>query len=268
MSGALVLPHIQTAVESLAGRCTHENITHGNGWAVDWWELAPGDVDLAVELYPSLLLGGRTVGVQGLLAAKGIDLDALLFSPKGKDDITRSDLTEMVAAASIVGRDSWTSAELHMPNVPKMARKKSDSGIDVMGVLLDGRNEGDLEVGEKLILVSVKHSIQTSTAQLRSNLIKSVTDDLSRPYLACQLRVLSGDLIREGTSVAQASRVYLFLDFVDDTDIVDVLAVGVVNAEAVEDLRRRLARLPAVDTPKRFRAVSFPGLSGVAGRCP
>jgi len=263
-----VLPHIRVALEALAARCTHESITHSQGWAVDWWELEPSDVDLAVELYPNLLLGGRTVGVQGLLAAKGIDLDALLFSPKGKDDITRSDLTEMVAAASIVGRDGWTSEDLHMPNVPKMARKKSDSGIDVMGVLLDSGNEGALESGEKLILVSVKHSIQTSTEQLRSKLVKSVTDDLSRPYLACQLRVLSGDLIREGTSAVQASRAYLFLDFVDDPDMVDVLAVGVVNTEAVEDLRKRLGRLPPVDVPTRFRAVSFPGLSEVAGRCP
>lgn len=263
-----MLPHIKVALETLAAKCLQCGVDDHDGWSVDWWELDADSATAAVAVYSDLLRGGSTESVRGLLIERGIDLDAYLLGAESRDEITRSDLTELIAAASIVARDGWSPDGLHMPNVPKMARKKSDSGIDVMGVFLDAANEGFPEGDERLILVSVKHTVQGDTSQLRSSLLKSVTDDLSRPYLAAQFRVLSGRLMSEGATDEQAARVYLFLDVVEDGERVDLLAVGVADASVLGDFKQRVERLPRALPAKRFRGVVVPGLATIASRCP
>lgn len=121
-----MLTHGAPEVAALAARCAVTPLDDKSGWAVDLWLMDDNDVSLAVDAYEALLLGGRSDPVEDLLKAKGYDLSALLLdSEHSKDDITRADLAELTAAASIAASQEHDIDELHMPNVPKMARRRA-----------------------------------------------------------------------------------------------------------------------------------------------
>jgi hypothetical protein len=98
-----MIPHGRDELISLAARCSIESLPEVNGWQMDRWTLDEGAVGGAVDLYAALLAGGATDPVMDLLAKSGLDLTALLnHAEHSKEDITRSDLTELTAAASLV----------------------------------------------------------------------------------------------------------------------------------------------------------------------
>ena len=245
---------------------------HANGWRVETWELGHTDVDAAVAVYEAVLAGGATDPVVALLAEEGIDLELLLVDEESaRDDITRADVAELIAAAAMIALDGWTPTELHMPNVPKMSRRKSESGVDVFGIRLDSLDSADdLEADERLGLASVKHTVDSSAGGMRRKLVRSVDQsELSKAYLTQQLRVLNGHLRREGVPPLTAARVYLFLREFPTAPGVEIIAVGVVDPQLKEDLAHQVPLLPASPGGRRvFRQIIVPGLANLANRCP
>lgn len=267
----VVLPHARDELLTLAAGCVLEDWDTVNGWAVDLWRMTGDDVDAATAAYKALLAASSspTHPVAELLANSGIDLEALLLdSEDSKDDITRSDVTELIATASMIEYDGATLDTAHMPNVPKMARKKSDSGVDVFDVELI-HPSGDLLVPEALSLASVKHTIDGTTQGLRWKLASSLgSKELSRPYLTAQLRVLKGRLEQEGMSHDQAMRAFLFTRDFPDPDFVKLFAVAVVDPAVEEDIHHHVSLLPEVEGGNyQFRIVLCPGLSSLHEKC-
>jgi len=146
-----------------------------------------------------------------LLVDLGVDRLGPPATTKQHARVMRADAIELMAAATLIAFDDADIDDLHMPNVPKMTGKKSDSGIDVVGIMLDPETSGPLVAGERLLLVSVKHTVDRYASGLRGELEKSVTDEWPAPYLYRQLTVLHGNMIRAGVSSATAQRVFFFL---------------------------------------------------------
>lgn len=257
---------------ALSQRCSVTTAGEVNGWSVETWELGADDVDAAILVYEAVLAGGATDPVVALLAEQGIDIEVLLVDDEAsKDDITRADVTELIAAASIVAVDGWKTDELHMPNVPKMSRRKSESGIDIFGIRLDDApDHEDLGPDEALGVASVKHTVKDSAGAMRWKLASSLSDrEMSKVYLTQQLRVLNGHLRQEGLSTGAAARVYLFLRDFPTAMGVHVVAVAVVDPNLRDDLAHHVTLLPQSPGGRRtFRQILVPGLSTLAARCP
>lgn len=265
-----MLTHGRDALLKLADKCAAMPLNPVMGWTCDTWLLDDDDVDIALEIYRELLSGDVTDEVTEILSEAGVDLDALLQAPdSGNDRITRSDITELIAAASLIGLDGWLADELHMPNVPKMARKKSDSGIDVLGVRLRPTPGNVLASDETLLIVSVKHSVdEESTSGLRYKLVASLSDDITPPYLAAQLRVLNGKLQEQGTEKQVAAKVYLFIRPSADANK-SLVGVALVDPDLQSSLSDQLKYLPDANGQNRhFRSVFVPGLRDLHERCP
>ncbi|MBT2879067.1 hypothetical protein OHB37_19450 [Streptomyces albidoflavus] len=266
-----MLTHGRESLLKLADRCVALSLSPVMGWSCDKWILDNDDVDIAVEIYQDLLSGDSTEQAVDALASAGVDLDSLLQAPgEGNERITRSDITELIAAASVISLDGWLAEELCMPNVPKMARKKSDSGIDILAVRLDASPEMTLSSADVLLIVSVKHSVpkDNSAYSLRYKLVKSLSDDLTLPYLASQLRVLNAKLQEQGMTKERASKVYLFLAPSTDQNR-SIIGVGLVAPDLEDSLSEELQNLPDTDGQARhFRSVIIPGLQTLHERCP
>lgn len=267
-----MLPHGASELIALSQRCSATAVGDVNGWSVEIWQLDDDDVDASIAVYEAVLAGGATDPVVALLAEQGIDLEVLLVDDgASKDDITRADVTELIAAASVVAMDGWSTDEVHLPNVPKMSRRKSESGVDIFGIRLDDvPADQDLGLDEALVLASVKHTIDDSAGGMRWKLASSLGErELSKVYLTQQLRVLNGHLRREGVTAEAAARVYLFLRDFPATMGVQVAAVGVVVPDLKDDLAHHVTLLPQSPGGRRvFRQVLVPGLPTLAARCP
>jgi hypothetical protein len=214
------------------------------GWVIDSWTLRPEDVDRLLEVYRELLIPSYEERVKRLLHGRGIDLDVLLADDdRASELVTRADLCELAAAASLLAADGWPVGRLAMPNVPKSSRRRSESGIDVMSTTLAEGDDG-LSAGELLFLASVKHTL-TSASRLRSELVASVTEELSSAYVATQLRVYE-ERLRLLEPELNTDRLFLFLDQFPHPDHVRVVAVAVVDPDLKRDLTGQLRNLPQV----------------------
>jgi hypothetical protein len=267
-----MLAHGKSEVEALAIQCSITVRDDANGWRVDVWNMSEVDVDGAVAIYEAVLEGGASDPIIRLLAEGGMDLNALL-ADTGKDEITRSDLTELAAAASLVAVPGCDVDLMYMPNVPKMSRRKSDSGIDIfVAVVNAGQTTAEeLEDAEHLTIASVKHTVKTDSANdIRWKLVNSLSEnELSAPYLASQLRVLNARIQQEGLSKSAASRLYLFLRDFPQRDTVDLFAVAIADPDLGDDLDHQVTLLPdANQSARTFRIILMPGLRAVHERCP
>jgi hypothetical protein len=224
---------------------------------------------VAVAAYDAVLAGGATDPVLALLGEAGINLDAyLIHADASKEDITGADLT---AAASLVAVPGYEIDTMRMPNVPKMSRRKSESGLDVTVVnLRDDLSDGvHLQDGERLTIASVKHAVGDSAGGMRWKLVDSLSDtELGHVYLASQLRVLNVQLRSEGRSAQCAARVYLFMRDFPRLGAVDWYAVGITDPDLTDDLIHHVQRLPDIGKGNRnFRMIFLPGLRTVHERC-
>jgi hypothetical protein len=267
-----VLVHGRDEVLALADRCEVVSRTPVNGWKIDAWHMDEADVEAAIDIYNAVLTGGATEAVVALLSEAGMDLVSLLSDDQNsKDDITRADLCELTAAASLVADPACDVDLIHMPNVPKMSRRKSDSGVDIFVAQLEDESLDDLHPGEHLTVVSVKHSIDSeSTGGMRWKLSESLSDrELTTAYITAQLRVLHARLVQGGLSTETASRVYLFLRAFPDPETVSLFAMGIVDPDLQSDLEHHVQLLPASpDSDRTFRMIFMPGLRSVHERCP
>jgi hypothetical protein len=267
-----MIVHGREELLGLADRCRIQGLDDVNGWHVDRWDMDDGDVEAAAEVYDAVLAGGATDPVVALLAEAGLDLrEYLIDEDDEKEDITRADLTELTAAASLIADPGYDIDMMRMPNMPKMSRRKSESGLDVTVVNLrdDLGETADLQDGERLSIASVKHSVGESAGGMRWKLVDSLSDhELSHVYLAGQLRVLNSQLRQEGRSPASAARVYYFMRDFPRLGAVDLYAVGVVAPDLAEDLTRHVQRLPEIAKQDRtFRMIFLPGIRTVHQRC-
>lgn len=267
-----MLVHGRAQLLALAAQCLIRQLPETNGWRIDTWEMDSSNVDAAIRVYAAVLKGGAADPVVALLVGAGVDLAEILADAEHrKDDITRSDITELTAAASMIAAPGCDVDSMHMPNVPKMSRRKSESGVDIFAVTLKKTAGQDELYDEELLTVaSVKHSIDKSTGGLRWKLADSLSDkELSTVYMATQLRVLNARLMQEGFTQEEASRIYLFLRSFPHPEHVELFAVGVVEPNLKQDFSHQVDLLPSVNKPGRtFRMIFFPGLAHVHNRCP
>jgi len=268
-----MLAHGRDALLTLAGRSRIQALNDVNGWHVDTWEMDEAAVDAAVDVYAAVLAGGATDAVLALLGETGLDLNKYLIDEdEDKEDITRADLTELTAAASLAAVPGYDVDMMRMPNVPKMSRRKSESGLDITVISLrdDLADDVDLQDGERLTIVSVKHSVSGSAGGMRWKLVDSLSErELSHPYMTSQLRVLNGQLLQEGHTRTSAARIYYFMRDFPRHDAVSLFAVGVVDPDLKDNLAHHVELLPDVGKSDRtFRMILLPGIRTVHERCP
>lgn len=256
-----VLPHARDEIEALAGHSAIQSLEAAQGWNVQEWILTDDDVERAVAAYQAIMSVGLDDELDQLLADMGVDA---LGPPAATDQharVMRADAIELVAAATVLAVDSADLNHLHMPNVPKMAGQKSDSGIDVVGIDLDPTASGPIGEGERLLLVSVKHTAGKYASSMRGKLEQSVTEDLSAPYLQRQLTVLHGRLIQSGTSVDTARRVFYFLRETHSHPQVRIVCVAAAAPPPGCNLFEQPDQLMQTDMPDaHFRMLLVPSL--------
>ena len=270
-----MLPHGTAELAVLAGQCVVTSLNTINGWDVDVWDMSPAEVDAAVDVYNAVHAAGTTAQdpVITKLASKGIDVMSLLAAPgQGLDLVTRSDVAEYAAAASVIATDGFTDQTMLMPNIPKMARRKSDSGVDVFDIKLDGAQPGTstaLVAGEQLGLASVKHTTAEHASPLRLDVQNSISHkhELSRSYLMAQLRFVHGRLVAEGMAHDKAMRAFLFMDDFPDPAHVGLYGIAVVDPKLREDMVDQMQNLPTVSGGHKFRIITFPDLEHVQDKC-
>ncbi len=259
-----MLPAIVATLEELSRHCSTIDASHVNGWAVDTWELSSDAVTSLARLYRDLLRAPMLEAQVGsTLAADGINLDALLLGEEESNEVvTRADMTELAAAASLIAKEGAPIDRMHLPNVPKGSRRQSAPGIDV--VVANVRVAGDpttLEEGEYLIVCSVKHSLSDPgevPRRVGQSLSKS---QLTLPYLVQQLRVVHGRLHEQGVDVA---RIYLSLVNFPEAPYVRFVGAGAVDTLHRRELSEGLKHLPAVNGGRRhFRQLLVPDLGTV-----
>lgn len=271
-----MLPHGIRELGILATQCVVTSLGTTNGWDVDEWNMTAEDVDCAVDVYNAVHVASMTPRdpVIAKLAGMGIDVMNLLAAPnQGMDLVTRSDIAEYAAAASVIAADGFTDRTMQMPNIPKMARRKSDSGIDVFDIKLDSAQPGTaatLNSAEQLGLASVKHTTTKNASSLRLNIQKSISQEheLSQSYLMAQLRFVHGRLVSEGMAHDRAQRVFLFMDSFPNPAHIGLYGIAVIDPKLRDDLVYQMRNLPAVAGGSKFRIVTFPDLGNVQHRCP
>ena len=268
-----MISHGRDEILALASRADIATLADVSGWHVDVWHLDNADVDASIDLYTAVLEGGATDPVVALLADSGLDLEALLLDDeKSREEITRSDMTELIAAASLVAEPGCDIDKMQMPNVPKMSRRKSDSGIDILVVDIreDAHDDEDLSDDEYLIIASVKHTIDDSTSGMRRKLAESLSSkELGVGYLTSQLRVLNARLQQHGLRRGSAARVYLFIRDFPHPERIYLYAIGVADPALERDLTHHLELLPDAGKSRRtFRMIFVPELNTIHERCP
>ncbi|MBT9273560.1 hypothetical protein KMZ32_05645 [Phycicoccus sp. MAQZ13P-2] len=206
-----MLPHARAEITALAHHSAPASQGKAQGWNVQLWELTEEDVARVGAAYRALLAVAPTDELSQLLVDMGIDALGPVPSTDQHAKVARADAMELAAAATALSVDGATIDTLHMPNIPKMAGMKSDSGIDIVGVELDPTEDGELVDGERLLIVSVKHTTSKYASGMRGKLEKSISEDLSGPYLYRQLTTVHGRMIQSGVTPETAQRVFHFL---------------------------------------------------------
>ncbi|MCX6395663.1 MAG: hypothetical protein NTV23_04195 [Propionibacteriales bacterium] len=259
-----MIPHAREEIKALAARSNIVSLSAVDGWNVQEWELTTADVQRVVKAYQAILSVDLDADLDQLLIDLGVDR----LGPKPDSEqhakVARADAIELVAAATVVAVEQVGLDDIHMPNVPKMATKKSDSGIDVLGVELDSNEVGDLVAGERLVLVSVKHTIGKYASGMRSKLEASLKDDLSGPYIYRQLTNLQGRMIQAGVPEATANRVIYFMRETLSNPNVRIIGVAAAEPDPDCNLQDQTGLLEHTDSPDaHFRMLLVPGLKAL-----
>jgi len=248
-----VLPHVAGHIQRLAAHCSLASLPDSNGWKVDVWVLSQAALATLVEAYRVLLMPEIDTRIQRTIADEGVDLEGLLIrADAGSETITRADMTELAAAAAVLRAEGWPLETMLMPNVPKVSRKKSESGMDIMAVRLDpGAPTETLLPHERLLICSVKHTV-VSAVDLTTKLIASVKSTALTPaYVLQQLRVLHGRLAE--ARVSHCDRVWLFASpSILDSPHLELLLTGAIGPSLQTSFGNQMSRLPVTQMSGRL----------------
>lgn len=259
-----MITHAREELEHLSTLLTNWVDDPVAGWVVETWDVDEPTRAQAIAAYEAILLGGSS-GAAQVLAEFDVDLTSLLVAPaRSADKITRADVIELLAAAMLI-RDGFSADELFLPNIPKMSRKKSDSGLDVTAIRLGAVADGSEDL---LWIASVKHSINASSAaDVRWKVADSLTrSSLSSAYLSVQFRVLNAKLREQGVAKDDAQRIYYFLR--DDAPV-RIIGVAAVASDLADDLAGQVEAITQAEWADAvFRKVGFPRLRQLADDCP
>lgn len=257
-----MLPHARDEITALAQHSAVVSLAAVQGWNVQEWQLSPDDVERAVAAYQALLSVDLDDELDQLLVDMGVDRLGPAATTDQHAKVARADAIELIAAATVISVDDVDIDDLHMPNVPKMASQKSDSGIDVIGVELDPAASGDIVAGERLLIVSVKHTVNKYASNMRGLLEKSVTDEMPRPYIYRQLTTLHGRMVQSGADPDTAKRVFHFLRETLTHPQVRVICVAAGAPPPACNLPDQPAQLAKTDMPDaHFRMLLVPDLA-------
>lgn len=235
-----------------------------NGWSIDVWDMSGAALAALKDLYTSVITGDIEADLVDALDDDGIDVVALFYDERDTETrhrTTRADLSEFAAAAAWVAVNMWPLDTLHMPNMPKDSRDRSESGIDVMSLVLDdGAHGAPLVDGEMLYVGSVKHTI-SDLGDLRRKLVNSIdsTSELTQAYMLRQLRVFVERLRERGIA---AQRAFLFLgeELSVPSRVMVALAGAADSALRVEYLEE-IENLPQVTADRCCRLLLIPNIS-------
>lgn len=262
-----MIPHARDEIKALAVHSAVVSLGSMDGWSVQQWTLTDEDVERAVAAYQAILSVDLNDELDQLLEDMGVDALGPPAVTTQHAQVMRADAMELVAAATAIAFDSAGIDDLHMPNVPKMAGQKSDSGIDLIGITLHTDAVGPLVAGERLLLVSVKHTVDKYASGMRAKLEKSISEDLSAPYLHRQLHTLHGRLIQGGVSALTAERVFYFLRETLSHPQVRLVCVAAAPPPPACNLPNQVAQLSDIGAPDaHFRMLLVPGLPALHER--
>lgn len=256
---------LDAPVQIIVPHCELASSPSVNGWSIDIWELSDTAVGALAEAYNALLHPPIAPEVLAQLEADKVPLDQLLTDGDHANDvITRSDMTELAAAAALVASDGAKIELMHLPNVPKGQRNISERGIDVMVAQLNSQNTSeDLLPDEHLIVCSVKHSV-ADAGDLRYKLSQSLSKEtLNIPYLTSQLRIFRGRLKERGIS---CDRILLVLTEAKREQHLHLMGVAAVDIEMKAAMAAEMENLPVVELPARLRQLLIPRIADMHQR--
>lgn len=255
-------PVIDT-LQGLANECVIESVEYINGWRVEIWDLTDEAKNKLVNSYRMVIF--PDIGdVLNAITEEGIAISRIFLEPDAASPtITRADMVELLAAASMIAVDGAPLHTLMIACVPKASRGFSARGLDIASIHLVSNNIDDpISDGDILFIGSAKHSIAENEGDLRRKLVDSVSDtSLSVRYLGPQLRVLEGRLRQRGID---ARRIYGFLRLIPllDSRHVRIVAVGAVDRDRKSQVRDQMRHLNNSEPLLRtMRLATVPSLS-------
>lgn len=260
--------HVEGELLALAATCQLTHVRTSGLLRLDCWVTDQPAEDALVDTYSALLAPNEVLEAEAneVLQQVGVDLQGLLLdSDSDRDVVTRSDCAELAAAAAHVSIDDWPVECLHMPNIPKASRRKSDSGIDLMSLRLLRDAEGPLTNEEAVLLSSVK-SRKDSGSQSVQAALASVSEMLDRPYLAQQLRVFHGHLRQRGVA-GNLARIFHVLAETGHSNI-RIHAVAVTSAGQHDRADEESEQAEGVEREMKLRGIFINQFADFHQRCP
>lgn len=230
------------------------------GWTIDSWTLSPDAITRLRRVYVELINPTLEEELIAELRHGGIDVDELFSdAARARDVVTRADMTELAAGASLLEVERVPASHLELSNVPKRSRAASEHGLDCIGFLWIGDDtDARWRSGEQLYLCSVKHTV-ADPDDLRAKLVESLEPKkLSHSYVLAELRVFVSRLDERGI---RARRAYLALADYPNSTRITLMGIGAVgpahNSAFLEGLRRLP---PAHPARKHVRVLVIDGL--------
>ena len=223
------------------------------GWAASETVLTNEQIDLACAAYKECLVPLVPEAIRQAFEADGEPIEEFLLAEEESDDtLTRSDITELVGAASLMNSDGIEGRFIELPNVPKRSRAVSEHGADFVGLLLSTTEaQTPWGPGDMLFVGSVKHTT-VDPDDLRRKLVASLGKGMPRRKLRGEVRVLVDQLSRSGID---ARRAYAALLSFPDPMRVTLVGVAVVAPAHHESLVAGFEKLPAHKGARRILAV-------------
>jgi hypothetical protein len=261
------VPSVWDELLALAEAYAPQHQSVSGGWRKECWVIVGDADDVLVKAYGALLVPSDVEPVaEQLIEIAGVDLEELLAdAPAKADQITRSDCAELAAAASHLAGDNWPIHTLHMPNIPKASRRKSESGVDVMAVILDPLAEPGTQLGpDEVVLLSTVKSRQSAGKEAVAAAVRSLDEFGDRAYLAQQLRVLTSVLTQRGIP-GDLTRAFWVLS---QADCARPHAVAVSDAAAHPSVDTALGELSGSDDQTVIRCILIEDFAQLADRCP
>jgi hypothetical protein len=247
-------------LELLRPHCSIAGGASINGWLIDVWILSEEACVALGDAYNALLTPEIPDAVLEGLRDDNIDIDTLLTATGiANETITRSDMTELAAAASLVISAGAVPEMMLLPNVPKGQRNISERGIDIIVAHLGSSPGGsELHPDDHLTLCSVKHTV-TDVGDLRYKLVKSLNlDALNTAYVVSQCRLLRGRLKERGIEI---DRLMLAIGETARGAHLRIVGVAVADVTMGPDLLAEMQNLPAVTGWHLLRRVLIPSLN-------